>query len=71
MTARRNPKTNSARAYYRIAAKFQRAGQHQQAEHYRKVADRLTDQVRRDREHRAERAAAQAAWRAKQKGPQT
>jgi hypothetical protein len=69
MSARRNPKTNSARAYYRIAAKFQRAGNYKQAEHYRKVADRLTDEVRRDREHRAERAAAEAAWRAKQVKP--
>jgi hypothetical protein len=69
MSARRNPKTNSARAYYRLAAKFDRAGNRRQAEHYRKVADRLTDEVRRDREHRAERVAAEAAWRAKQVKP--
>lgn len=65
MSAKRSARLNSARAYYRLAAKAERAGQSKQAEHYRDVANRLVDQDRRDREYRAERAAAQAAWRTK------
>jgi hypothetical protein len=40
----------SARAYYRLAAKADRAGQFRQAKSYRKIADRF---VERDRVERA------------------
>jgi hypothetical protein len=40
----------SARAYYRLAAKADRAGQFRQAESYRKLADRFVDQDRQARE---------------------
>lgn len=40
----------SARAYYRLAAKADRAGQAQLARHYRAVADRKVAADRRQRE---------------------
>lgn len=43
----------SARAYYRLAAKADRAGQSRQAEGYRKVADRKVAEDRRERERLA------------------
>jgi hypothetical protein len=43
----------SARAYYQLAAKADRARQYRLAEHYRKVADRKVDADRHEREFRA------------------
>jgi hypothetical protein len=62
---RQHPKLAQARAYYRLAAKASRAGEHGLWEHYHKVADRLVDQVRAEREARERRTAAEKAWRAK------
>lgn len=36
---RQHPKLAQARAYWRLAAKADRAGSHRQAEHYRSVAE--------------------------------
>jgi hypothetical protein len=47
---KRPAKLASASAYYRLAAKADRAGQGKQAEHWRGVADRLVSSHRRDRE---------------------
>ena len=54
--ARKQPaRLASARAYYRLAAKAERAGQYRTAAHYRGVADRLVRQEQRQREAMAER----------------
>ena len=44
-----------ASAYYRLAAKADRAGQHRQGDHYRGVADRLVAEHRRETEARKAR----------------
>jgi len=44
-----NPYLSSARAYWRLAAKAERAGQSQQARIYRSIADRRYSKYLRDR----------------------
>jgi hypothetical protein len=50
MVRKQSPTLASARAYYRLAAKADRAGQHNLADHYRRVADRKVAEDRRRRE---------------------
>ena len=57
MTAQRPLRLRQASAYFRLAAKADRAGNAVQARHYRDVADRLVAQERRDREARRARGA--------------
>lgn len=65
MSNRRPARLNSARAYYRLAAKAARAGQYRQSERYTRVADRLVADQRHHTEARKQREAADAAFRAK------
>jgi hypothetical protein len=52
--ARKVPtKLASARAYWRLSAKFERAGQFKQALHYHDVGDRFYRMYLRDEEHKA------------------
>lgn len=48
---------NSARAYFRLAAKADMQRQHDQAASYRRRAERLVEEDRREREARALRKA--------------
>lgn len=57
MTRKQPRRLASARAYYRLAAKAQRAGQHRSAEFYRRQADRLVEEERRNRDYLARLAA--------------
>ena len=41
----------SARAYWRLAVKFERAGNYKQGEHYRNVGDRFYRRYQRDKEY--------------------
>jgi hypothetical protein len=50
---RRSQRLSSASAYYRLAAKADRAGNHRQAETWRNHADRLVDEDRRQRKYLA------------------
>jgi len=65
MSGQRPLALRQASAYYRLAAKAERAGNYRGAERYRAIADRFVDSNRRERERRAAKAAADAAWRAK------
>lgn len=51
MTRKQSRRLSSARAYYRLAVKAQMAGQSRQADVYRKLADRLVSEDRRNREY--------------------
>lgn len=62
---KRPHKLAQASAYFRLAAKADRAGQYKQGEHYRDRAEHLVAQERREREARKARAAAEAAWRSR------
>jgi hypothetical protein len=62
-----SPRLASARAYYRLAGKASRAGEIGTAEHYRKVADRMVDQDRRERETRKRNAKLRALPRPERK----
>lgn len=55
MSRKRPFRLRQASAYYRLAAKADRAGQYRQGTHYRGIADRLVDRERREREARAAR----------------
>jgi hypothetical protein len=57
VSAQRPLRLRQASAYFRLAAKADRAGNDVQARHYRGVAERLVDQERRDRERRRARGA--------------
>ena len=46
----RHPHLKSASAYFRIARKFERAGNYVSAEHYRAVAERFVRQYRLSKE---------------------
>jgi hypothetical protein len=65
MSGQRPLALRQASAYYRLAAKAERAGNYRGAERYRAIADRRVAEHRREVERRAARAAADAAWRAK------
>jgi hypothetical protein len=52
MAARKVPaKLATARAYWRVAARFAKAGDYRQAEHYRSVGDRFHRGYLRDKEY--------------------
>jgi hypothetical protein len=51
MARKQSARLASARAYYRLAAKAERASQFKLAEHYRAVADRFVAADRRQREY--------------------
>lgn len=55
MTRKQPVRLASARAYYRLAAKAERAGQYTTAAHYRRVADRLVTEEARHRDWLATR----------------
>jgi hypothetical protein len=57
MTAQRPLRLRQASAYFRLAAKADRAGNDVQARHYRDVAERLVATERRERERRQARGA--------------
>ena len=62
MTTRKVPaKLSTARAYWRVAAKFEKAGDYRQAEHYRSVGDRFHRAYLRDKEYIQRVQAAQKA----------
>lgn len=55
VTRQRPLKLRRASSYYRLAAKAERMGLYRDADRYRKMADRLVDENRRDRERAAKR----------------
>lgn len=61
MTRRQPRRLASARAYYRLAAKAEQAGQGRLREHYRNLADRLVAEERREREARERTRSAENA----------
>lgn len=63
MAAKRPHKLIQASAYFRVAAKFDRARQYKQAEHYRNIAERLVRENRAEAEARRAREAADKAWK--------
>ena len=63
MTKQRPLRLRQASAHFRLAAKFDRAGQHASAIHHRKVADRYVAEERRNRERRQAEIAARKSWK--------
>lgn len=51
----RSRRLSSASAYFRNAAKAERAGNRQQADHFRAMAERLVREDQRERDARARR----------------
>lgn len=66
--ARKMPsKLASARAYYRLAARSERAGDYRTGAHYRRIAERLVREQAAMRAATAAREQARAAWQLKSK----
>jgi hypothetical protein len=57
VTKQRSLRLRRASAYFRLAAKADRAGQHRQGDHWRGVANRLVEENRREVEARRRRSA--------------